>query len=288
MLLEVVDQIDSNSLIELSEETPEMNSCETDDNQESVAEDEVKEEFLDSIESPNELVDDDFNVTENNESEEMKNIKDEIISPLEDKEVMDDHFEIDSQTETEFLDDDDSETLQIQSTTATNESKRKSNRQAKPETWLRNRRKLAKNTGKSYYASNGKFVEAKEMKCDCGQSCRMQCLKKIDEENRLRNFNYFYSLGCIESQRKFLFEHMKTYEPKRSKLPKNPQKLRAVQRCYFLDLKHENGATELLQVCKLMFLNTFAISSQMIDTLYRKAINEGRFSDVRGKFERRR
>lgn len=114
----------------------------------------------------------------------------------------------------------------------------------------------------------------------------MQCSQKINEENRLRNFDNFYQLADIAKQRKFLFDHLRTYEPKRKCGKKNPTKTRAVQRIYFLD-NFSTGATEMLQVCKLNFLNTFAISSQMIDTLYKKAISEGEFNDIRGKFERK-
>ena len=167
---------------------------------------------------------------------------------------------------------------------STSSPSKKLNRQSNPETWLRNKRKLAKNTGQSYVASNGKFVEAKTMKNACGASCRMKCSEKVGEENRLRNFDHFYELADIARQRKFLFDHTKTYAPNRTKIPKNPQKLRAVQRNYFLDI---DDSTKTLQVCKLMFLNTFTISSQMIDTLHRKAVNEGKFNDVRGKFKRK-
>jgi hypothetical protein len=268
MLLEVIDQIDNSF-----EEPPDDTAADCDE----IPEEEIKEEFCDETETVQDQIDDEMNLTE----EEVKGV--EIEEEME-QETMDDYNE-DSQV---FLEEfDDSETTQT-TTTVAETSRTKSNRQANPETWIRNRRKLAKNTGQSYFASNGKLVDAKEMKCSCSQTCRMQCTKKIDEENRLRNFKYFYSLGDIAKQRKFLFDRMKTYEPKRTKIPKNPQKFRAVQRCYFLDLTHENGAMEMLQVCKFMFLNTFAISSQMIDTLYRKAVNEGRFSDTRGKFERKR
>lgn len=266
MLLEVVDQID-NSLEESQE------NCEN----ENYPEPEFAEEFLDQPESQSH-VDNESDLIDD-ESEDVKSVQDElsILPGTEDEMEVIDDFECDETHE--------DETIQ---TTPTEVLKRRSNRQANPETWLRNKRKLAKNTGQSYYASNGKYVGAKEMKCHCGQSCRMQCIIKISEEKRHRNFKYFYSLGDIAKQRKFLFEHMKTYEPRRTKIPKNPQKLRAVQRCYFLDLNHDDGTTELVQVCKRMFLNTFAISSQMIDTLHRKAVNEGRFNDVRGKFERKR
>lgn len=160
-------------------------------------------------------------------------------------------------------------------------------RRSNPESWKRNTRKLAKNTGQSYVASNGKFVEAKRVKDNCGASCRMQCVKKITEEDRHENFKAFYSLADIAKQRKFLYDHMMSLEPRRLKNLSSPKKCRNVQRHYFLDVTHPNGAAEMVQVCKLMFLNTFCISSQMIDTLHRKALTEGKFNDIRGKFERR-
>lgn len=160
-------------------------------------------------------------------------------------------------------------------------------RRSNPENWKRNTRKLAKNTGQAYIASNGKYVEAKRMKESCGSTCRMQCVRKISESSRLDNFKYFYSLADIAKQRRFLYEHMKTFEPRHQKNSPTSKKSRNVQRNYFLDVTHLNGAVESVQVCKLLFLNTFCISSQMIDTLHRKAFTEGRFCDVRGKFERR-
>lgn len=166
-------------------------------------------------------------------------------------------------------------------------AKQKVVRRSNPENWKRNTRKLAKNTGQAYIASNGKYVEAKRMKDDCGSTCRMQCVRKISESSRLDNFQHFYSLADIAKQRRFLFDHMKTFEPRHQKNSPTSKKSRNVQRNYFLDVTHRNGAVESVQVCKLLFLNTFCISSQMIDTLHRKAFTEGKFCDVRGKFERR-
>lgn len=261
MLLEVVDQIDSS----LEQSVKEKCDSKADDviaSKESSDEDEP--EFVD------EDVEDDSDIKE--EFEKLMDTE-EIVETFE------------SETLHEILEHESDHDL---SDISASVSKRKAVRQAHPESWLRNKRKIAKNSGQSYYASNGKLVQAKEIRDNCGETCRMQCSKKISAEGRLQNFDNFYSLGDIEKQRLFLFERMKTYEPKRSKTAKNPQKSRAVQRSYFLDITSDYGNKEALQVCKLMFLNTFSISSQMIDTLYRKAINEGQFNDIRGKFPRKR
>lgn len=291
MLLQVVDQIDNS--LSTPEESQDGEVTELGNDDQMLVDDDTKEEFLEpeETEQATEAVqdvdddldeDDEDDVFENNLSIEDKSIKEELIDLDESVEATQAH---ESQTNSEFLEDDD-ETAASES--LSNTSKRKSIRRSNPDAWIRNKRKLAKNTGQSYVASNGKFINAKQMKANCGKSCRMQCSKKITEEHRLTNFKHFYHLADIAKQRKFLFDHMKTYEPKRNKTPKNPQKIRAVQRCYFLNKVHDdNDAKDLLQVCKLMFLNTFSISSQMIDTLFRKATNEGRFNDTRGKFERK-
>lgn len=263
MLLEVVDQIENN-LSEIQDEVTEL--C---NNEHMVHDDGIKEEFLD--------ITDTESVQENFEKDVSSHghYSDKEESFLSTQ-------ALDEDTQETFLADEHERIIEKPSTSSRT-SKKKSN----PESWMRNKRKLAKNTGQPYIASNGKFIEAKQMKSNCGESCRMNCTKKITEENRLKNFTYFYQLADIAKQRKFLFEHMKTYEPRRNKLPKNPLKIRAVQRSYFLNIPSETDENEMVQVCKLMFLNTFSISSQMIDTLHRKAINEGRFSDTRGKFDRK-
>lgn len=283
MLLEVVDQIENNMSSPDESQDEVVAEISNDDLVEVKASDllaETKDEFNDTDE-PEEIQE--MELQDDCQSYKDESFDEEIhdVEQLIEDDVMEDVHD-----EPEFLDEEEP-IISIDVTTTTSASKTKTNRQAHPENWIRNKRKLAKNKGQSYIASNGKFVEAKQMKDSCGSSCRMQCYKKINEDNRQSNFNYFYQLADIAKQRKFLFDHMKTYEPKRNKIPKNPQKLRAVQRTYFLNLTHVNGGTEMIQVCKLMFLNTFSISSQMIDTLHRKAINEGKFSDTRGKFERR-
>jgi hypothetical protein len=270
MLLEVVDQIDST--LEGSGDDGKF------ENEEEQSQDEILE-TPDDPESESELLENDSEVyvEVKNESDDEKDL------PVEAEEVVESlrsDFDETSQEVSNF------EETAVESPRSS--SKRKAIRQAHPENWLRNKRKLAKNSGQSYYASNGKFVEAKEMKCKCVETCRMQCSKKISEENRFINFNHFYSLGDIEKQRKFLFDHMRTYQPKRKQTTSTCQKSRAVQRCYYLDLIQPSGEVEMIQVCRLMFLNTFVISSQMIDTLHRKAITEGQFNDIRGKFPKKR
>jgi hypothetical protein len=163
---------------------------------------------------------------------------------------------------------------------------KRSKRTSNPDSWARNQRKYAKNSGQSYVASSGKFVEAKQMKPNCGEKCRMKCTSKISEDDRKRNFDKFYTLADIVKQRQFLFDRVRCYEPKKLKSNDTSQKTnRSIQRNYFLDVQKED-VIEGIQVCKHMFLNTFAISPQIIDTIYKKFKEDNEFNDIRGKFPR--
>lgn len=229
---------------------------------------------------------------ENPHQETDNEVKEEFFETHEEMAIDEDslHEELCEAPEDElgdFQDEHVTVTTEVESEKPPHKTQPKVVRKSNPDTWKRNTRKLAKNTGQAYVASNGKYVEAKRMKDNCGSTCRMECTRKISESSRLDNFKTYYSLADIAKQRRFLFEHMKTFEPRHHKASPSSRKSRNVQRNYFLDVKHLNGAVEMVQVCKLLFLNTFSISSQMIDTLHRKAFTEGRFCDVRGKFERR-
>lgn len=266
MLLDVVDQIDS-SFVSPDEEQDD----EDDIGNDNLGSSDIEQVYYEPATDASPVFKEDVSL------KDPQSIKDEAQGHQDYDEITQDN-----EMEEEFLDD-----VKIEITEALDDStpRRKSNRRCNPEGWIRNKRKLAKNTGQSYVASNGKIVEAKQMKSGCGAGCRFKCSTKVSEAGRLASFEHFYQLADIAKQRKFLFDLTKTYEPKRKAGTKNPDKIRAVQRCYFLEVHHEEGLSERVQVCKLMFLNTFVISPQMIDTLYRKA-SEGKFNDIRGKFDR--
>lgn len=276
LLLDVVDQLEN----ELS--TPEESHegvTELGNDDQMLSEDElhdIKEEFLDTIEQ------------EDDETQPQTPVDD---SAKQDSRVR----EAQSQRIAEIFEDDMSDVLaedEMDEPEQAIKTSPKRSRRSKPESWKRNRRKHAKNTGKMYVSSSGKIMEAKQMKPSCGTTCRMQCSSKITESSRLKNFELYYQLADIAKQRKFLYEHTQSYEPRRKRPVQNLRKVRALQRFYYLDLMRstDDSADEevaKVQVCRKMFLNTFGISSQMIDTLYRMAMIDGEFSDTRGKFERK-
>lgn len=158
----------------------------------------------------------------------------------------------------------------------------KINKKMHPENSDRKRRKLAKNMGKSYISANGKIIEDKKMKPNCGEKCRMQCTTRINETTRQKNFDEFYNLADLELQRKFIVDHIQIFEPKHTKVS---NKSRSIQRLFFLNGENQG---EMVQVCKSIFLNTLVISSQTLDTIQFKAARYGSMADFRGRYPRKK
>lgn len=152
-----------------------------------------------------------------------------------------------------------------------------------PENWACNKRKTLRNSGQSYRNSKGKTVDAKQMRESCGKSCRSKCMTKISEDDRQRAFEQYWGLGDVVKQRKFVYKHITSAEPKRRRAINSS---RSVTLQFYLEALSEDGTYQLVQVCKKMFKNTLVISSQVIQGVVKKYAIEG-FNDTRGKFERK-
>lgn len=165
------------------------------------------------------------------------------------------------------------------------DSKRSSNprRPRRPENWACNKRKTLRNSGQTYLNSKGKIVQAKQMRESCGSSCRSKCITKISEVDRQRAFDIYWGFGNVVKQRKFVYKHITSAEPKRRRTENSN---RTVTLQFYLDAKDEDGSLMSVQVCKKMFKNTLVISSQVIQGVVKKYALEG-FNDTRGKFERK-
>lgn len=152
-----------------------------------------------------------------------------------------------------------------------------------PENWACNKRKTLRNSGQSYRNSKGKTVDAKQMRESCGESCRSKCVTKISEADRQRAFEHYWGLGDVVKQRKFVYKHITSAEPKRRRAVNSS---RSVTLQFYLEASVDEGVHQLVQVCKKMFKNTLVISSQVIQGVVKKYAIEG-FNDTRGKFERK-
>ena len=205
-------------------------------------------------------------------------MEDEII---EEEQMLSD----DNEMFEEYGDSDFSYDLQQSASESASESKRSSNprRPRRPEEWACNKRKALRNTGQTYLNTKGKVVKAKQMQESCGDSCRSKCISKVTEEDRQRAFDIYWGFGDLVKQRKFIYKHITSAEPKRRR---SQNSSRSVTLQFYLDALNEDGSFSLVQVCKKMFKNTLVISSQVIQCVMKKYARDG-FVDTRGKFERK-
>lgn len=146
-------------------------------------------------------------------------------------------------------------------------------RQRKPELWATNVQKKLRNAGQRYRSAKGYIVEARHMGSPC--NCRQQCGTKVNEKNRLNNFNNYWALDDIVRKRKFIFDHIKLEKPMRAMT-----KSRAFSRLilHFLSVVNNDGTSERIKVCKTMFLNTLDISNTVITTTVK--LNNQYFEDA--------
>lgn len=125
-----------------------------------------------------------------------------------------------------------------------------------PEKWACNQRKLLRNSGQTYRNSKGNWVEGKKMRESCGLTCRSKCMGRISEEDRQRAFETFWGLGDVVKQRKFLYMHITSAEPKRRR---NENSTRSITLQFYLET-NKDGSSQMVQVCKKMFKNTLVVS----------------------------
>lgn len=172
MLLEVIDQIENNYTTEDSQQEEDITEMNFEHSQSLLLKDD--HDFEDHI------------LTEDNAKEETVEVED-VSDPGNNVNLLDDECDIEVKDEpqeatteflsdVEFLDSDEVEYFSSESNLEKDQPKmtdtpRKRNelRRSNPENWMRNKRKMLKNQGKSYIATNGKLVKAKQMKSDCGK-----------------------------------------------------------------------------------------------------------------------
>lgn len=136
-------------------------------------------------------------------------------------------------------------------------------RQRKPEQWEVNVQKQLKNAGKRYRSTKGYVVAEKSMGSPC--DCRKLCSSKINEKNRLTNFNSYWMLDSVQKKRTFIRDHIEVGKPIKAK---NEPKHRGVSKLlhHFLSISNSDGTEEKIRVCKRMFLSTLGISNTVITT----------------------
>lgn len=124
-------------------------------------------------------------------------------------------------------------------------------RQRKPEQWEVNVQKQLKNAGKRYRSTKGYVVAEKSMGSPC--TCRKLCSTKINEKNRLTNFNSYWELDSVFLKRAFILNHIEVGKPMKAK---NKPKQRGVTKLihHFLNIANSDGSEEKIRVCKVSMI----------------------------------
>ncbi|CAH2242324.1 jg19937 [Pararge aegeria aegeria] len=138
----------------------------------------------------------------------------------------------------------------------------RSSGQKRFDTWADNKRKRLKNEGKVYLSKRGHIVPAKVIGNPC--NCKYNCSTKLTPEERMDIFEKFWKLGDREKQ----WLHVASYSSKERK-KKDSQKDMKRNRQFTYKYYLPKDLTRV-EVCKTMFLNTYAVSERVVRTAWAK------------------
>lgn len=125
--------------------------------------------------------------------------------------------------------------------------------------WMCNIRKQKLAAGEEYVSKTGKLVPAKTLKPPC--ACRLKCFERLTFDERLKIFRtYWHKEKSFNLKRQFILSCLISNPIERPrKRQHDPKKAKHNTLHYFFTV---NGIK--IKVCKLMFLNTLAISNTVV------------------------
>lgn len=143
----------------------------------------------------------------------------------------------------------------------------KRKRVRKPETWKCNVRKAAHEAGKEYISIRKKVVPEKRIKTpkDCRNNCLFKCQNKITEDERKIIFNKYYTLN-EHGKRLFILSTTNKFNVERHRKNKTDANSRRKQSFAY----HFQIGSNRIQVCKVFYLGTLAISQTPVYTAHVK------------------
>lgn len=147
-------------------------------------------------------------------------------------------------------------------------------RQRNVKDWKNVKAKIELNLGKEHVNRSGKNISAKDMGPPC--KCILRCFDKINEDLRKQIFNEYWSLGDHNLQWDFIARYVKIMD---KKVATTSNSRRTSSRKYYLPINNDK-----INVCKVMFLKTLAVSEKVISSIFKK-LNKSSVisSDQRGK-----
>lgn len=141
--------------------------------------------------------------------------------------------------------------------------------------WIRNVRKLNRNTGVAHLNSRKNPVAERKMLEPCKESCIFKCGMKINEAERLNIFNRFWKLGDLQNQRSFILKCL-------SAIPHTITSSSSVQRKPNQAFHFEVNDIKV-RVCKVFFTHTLGISDRVVRTVINKTNDGFLEAEKRGK-----
>lgn len=142
-------------------------------------------------------------------------------------------------------------------------------------------------SGKPYISRDGTAMEGRKMRPNCAPYCRSDCSQLINDEQRQKLFDHYYSLGDLHRQWTFLSSLIDRTKPKlrsafdppvynkRNAAPKIRQRVRSANKTYHL----EAGDGNRIRVCQNMFLATFDIYIGVVTSVLNKTNVAGELID---------
>ena len=119
--------------------------------------------------------------------------------------------------------------------------------------------------------------DGKKMKEPCPVTCRLKCSEKLDENTRKACFDEYWGTGSTERQWDFHLNNVLNFPIERRRRSDNAEgdSRRDMTKFYHL---HD------IRVCKIMYLNTLAISEQIVKTAFKKQVGASKVvcGDKRG------
>lgn len=128
--------------------------------------------------------------------------------------------------------------------------------------------KIKKYRGQSYISTNGGVPRlGKNMRKSCDRKiCRLNCTARVTEQQRQMVFDEFYSLGSAQLQWIYLAKRCGKIEPKYGRgRSKNVRDLNVSYNFIINDV--------MVQVCKVMFLNTLCVANGKCRTAMKKCVD---------------
>lgn len=150
-------------------------------------------------------------------------------------------------------------------------------RQCNKESWKRNVRQKLRQAGEEYINSRGKLVPKKTitMKKNCLTSCKFKCETKVTKDERLTLFKKIYELNQ-QGKNEFICKMTCRNETVRKTTTNSSR--RQYSFTYFVEILGIR-----IQVCKLFWLGTFAISQKAIYNIHN---NKDKFTNTPKNNER--